>query len=81
VKRRSFLSSALASLGALPLLDEAQPTEISSEDVKEVLVMFKCHLDVGFVDTHAAITPLAEIDESPTPAIAIFRDLAHSDVA
>jgi uncharacterized protein DUF5054 len=55
VKRRSFLSSAVASLGALPWLDNARPTEIPPEDVKEVLVMFKCHLDVGFVDTQAAI--------------------------
>jgi hypothetical protein len=56
VKRRSFLSNALTCLGALPRLAKTSPAQFRRpEDVKEVLVMFKCHLDVGFVDTQAAI--------------------------
>ena len=43
--RREFLASTLTGLGAAATFD----------NVKEVLVMFKCHLDVGFVDTQAAI--------------------------
>jgi hypothetical protein len=55
MKRRSFLSGTLTGLGALPLLAKANQVETPQEGVKEVFVMFKCHLDVGFVDTQAAI--------------------------
>ncbi len=55
MNRRNFLSGALTSLGALPSLAKAAATFAPQPAVKEVLVMFKCHLDVGFVDTQAAI--------------------------
>ena len=55
MNRRSFLSGTLTSLGALPWLAKASEMQTLEEPVKEVLVMFKCHLDVGFVDTQAAI--------------------------
>ena len=48
MNRRSFVSTLLAS--AADLLPQSQASA-----VKRVLVMFKCHLDVGFVDTQAAI--------------------------
>jgi hypothetical protein len=47
MNRREFLASVAASRVAVSTAVE-QP-------VKRVLVMFKCHLDVGFVDTQAAI--------------------------
>jgi Domain of unknown function (DUF5054) len=53
MNRRSFLSGTLTGLGVIPWAAEAADT--SPEGVKQVLVMFKCHLDVGFVDTQAAI--------------------------
>jgi hypothetical protein len=50
MNRRSFVSTLLASATTADLL--AKP---ETSDIKRVLVMFKCHLDVGFVDTQAAI--------------------------
>ena len=55
MNRRTFLSGALTSLGALSCSIEAQQPDPQEQGIKEVLVMFKCHLDVGFVDTQAAI--------------------------
>lgn len=55
MNRRRFLSNTLAGLGTISLAAKESQTEISQQDVKQVLVMFKCHLDVGFVDTQAAI--------------------------
>ncbi len=55
MKRRTFLSSTVANLGALAGLVKGSQARAASNGVKEVLVMFKCHLDVGFVDTQAAI--------------------------
>jgi hypothetical protein len=61
MRRRNFVRNLLAA-GALPKLIPgtalaAQATEAPAPDpaVKRVLVMFKCHLDVGFVDTQANI--------------------------
>ncbi|HEY3937316.1 MAG TPA: DUF5054 domain-containing protein [Bryobacteraceae bacterium] len=48
IKRRDFIGGALA----LPGLISGQSTDPA---VKSVLVMFKCHFDLGFVDTQAAI--------------------------
>jgi len=50
MNRRSFVSTLLASAATTNLLAQSQTSTI-----KRVLVMFKCHLDVGFVDTQAAI--------------------------
>src|ERR1700693_701470 len=55
MNRRSFLSGTLTTLGALSRLAKASQMQTPQERVKEVLVMFKCHLDVGFVDTQTAI--------------------------
>jgi hypothetical protein len=46
MNRRQFVSSLAASVAV---------ARAATPDVKRVLVMFKCHLDVGFVDTQAAI--------------------------
>lgn len=51
MKRREFLQAALATGGALSIAN-AQP---SATQVKRVLVMFKCHFDLGFVNTQAAV--------------------------
>ncbi|MDQ2841644.1 MAG: hypothetical protein M3Y72_11520 [Acidobacteriota bacterium] len=55
MNRRDFLSNTVTGLGALTGLAKGSQIQPSHENVKEVLVMFKCHLDVGFVDTQAAI--------------------------
>ncbi|MGC1782416.1 MAG: DUF5054 domain-containing protein [Acidobacteriaceae bacterium] len=61
MKRREFLQMALACGGALACepayLDAASFSESPAVDVriKQVLVMFKCHLDVGFTNTQANI--------------------------
>jgi len=61
MKRRHFLSG-LVSAGtlhsALGSRISALALQGDAADVKRVLVMFKCHLDVGFVDTQAAIMRL-----------------------
>jgi len=46
MNRRQFVSSLAASVAV---------ARAAAPEVKRVLVMFKCHLDVGFVDTQAAI--------------------------
>lgn len=51
MKRREFLQAALATGGALSIAN-AQP---SAAQVKRVLVMFKCHFDLGFINTQAAV--------------------------
>jgi hypothetical protein len=50
MNRRSFVSNLLATAAGAPLIAQQ-----AGGSVKRVLVMFKCHLDVGFVDTQAAI--------------------------
>jgi len=52
MKRRDFLGAAFAAGGAL--LPGAQARE-SDSDIKQVLVMFKCHFDLGFIDTQAGV--------------------------
>jgi hypothetical protein len=52
MNRRRFLSNLTASAG---LAYAVPPDPAPDPHVKRVLVMFKCHLDVGFVDTQAAI--------------------------
>jgi hypothetical protein len=49
MNRRQFLLNATGAAGLVYAAQTPDP------QVKRVLVMFKCHLDVGFVDTQAAI--------------------------
>jgi hypothetical protein len=51
MNRRRFVAGLLGTAGTL-IAGQQPPPDPS---VKRVLVMFKCHLDVGFVDTQAAI--------------------------
>ena len=60
MKRRSFLeglfaASALGPLAAAPFVPQEPAPAAPDPAVKRVLVMFKCHLDVGFVDTQANV--------------------------
>jgi len=61
MKCRHFLESMLAAgtYGALApdavLAARAGEPETPNPQVKRVLVMFKCHLDVGFIDTQANV--------------------------
>jgi hypothetical protein len=61
MKRRRFFGNLLAAGAVRALAPEralaAQAPDSPAPDleVKRVLVMFKCHLDVGFVDTQANV--------------------------
>jgi hypothetical protein len=58
MRRRDFVKSLLAAGGTLtsrPDLLRGFPAATDASKVKRVLVMFKCHLDVGFADTQAGI--------------------------
>lgn len=55
MNRRTFISNTLTGLSALPCLAKRSQIDVPQQSVKEVLVMFKCHLDVGFIDTQAAV--------------------------
>ncbi len=58
MRRRDFVKGLLATSGALACQPEflnGFPAATDASEVKRVLVMFKCHLDVGFADTQAAI--------------------------
>ena len=60
MKRRSFLeglfaASALRPLTAAPFVPQEPAPAAPDPAVKRVLVMFKCHLDVGFIDTQANV--------------------------
>ena len=58
MKRREFIKGMLVTGGALackPVLADGLPAQTPATEVKRVLVMFKCHLDVGFTDTQAAV--------------------------
>lgn len=55
MNRRRFCSTVLPGLAALPALAQQKQLPAPQENIKQVLVMFKCHLDVGFVDTQEAI--------------------------
>src|ERR1700721_636242 len=60
MNRRRFVSNLVGAAGCAAVgigssnaaQTQAQNSELS---VQRVLVMFKCHFDVGFVDTQAAI--------------------------
>jgi hypothetical protein len=56
--RRDCVKSLLAASGALtcqPDFLRGFPAATDAPEVKRVLVMFKCHLDVGFTDTQAGV--------------------------
>lgn len=58
MKRRDFVKDLLATSGALTCqLDflPGFPAAPDAPEVKHVLVMFKCHLDVGFTNTQAGV--------------------------
>ena len=58
MKRREFIKGMLATGGALackPVLARGLPAQTPAGEVERVLVMFKCHLDVGFTDTQAGV--------------------------
>ncbi len=59
MRRRDFLGVALAAGGpfspAISPLRLGEQTRESPADVKTVLVMFKCHFDLGFIDTQAGV--------------------------
>ena len=51
MNRRRFVSDLLGT-GWAAIASAAAPPE---NDIEQVLVAFKCHLDVGFIDTQAAV--------------------------
>jgi hypothetical protein len=58
MQRRDFVKTLLAASGALagpPELLRGLPSTAEAPEVNRVLVMFKCHLDVGYNDTQAAV--------------------------
>jgi len=61
MQRRQFIRNLLVTGGALacpPVIARGGPGDTPARDVKRVLVMFKCHLDVGFLDTQARVMRL-----------------------
>jgi hypothetical protein len=58
MKRREFVKGILAAGGALtsPMgFLQGRPAPADAAGVKRVMVMFKCHLDVGYTDTQAGV--------------------------
>jgi len=60
MKRREFLKSAFLAAAASAewpkhAWSEQKSANLSAENVKRVLVVSKCHLDVGFTDTQANV--------------------------
>lgn len=54
MRRRQFVGRLLAASGAA-VLPSLAAEESADPSVRRVLVMFKCHLDMGFIDTQANI--------------------------
>ena len=59
MRRRDFLSGSMLTLGA-ELLDgwpthAAASVPLDPTQVRRVLVVFKCHLDIGFTETQAKV--------------------------
>jgi Domain of unknown function (DUF5054) len=56
MRRREFIKSVVA-LGSTFAVGQGNgfSMQASDEQVKRVLVMFKCHFDAGFIDTQAAV--------------------------
>ena len=61
MQRREFMKSMVVTGGALACRSgfaQGSPVDRPPAEVKRVLVMFKCHLDVGFTDTQAGVMRL-----------------------
>ena len=55
MKRRSFLGNLVALGATRAFAAQSSESSVPDAEVKRVLVMFKCHLDVGFTDTQAKV--------------------------
>jgi hypothetical protein len=57
MNRRRFVSNLAGAAGCIAIGTRECPAESETPNtgIKRVLVMFKCHLDVGFIDTQAAV--------------------------
>ena len=58
MKRREFLKAALATgaaAGVERLHAQTAAKPVDPTAIKRVLVVFKCHLDLGFIDTQANV--------------------------
>ncbi len=55
MKRRDFIGIALAGASAPSWSRALEQVHESPQNVKTVLVMFKCHFDLGFIDTQAGV--------------------------
>ncbi|HEV2232734.1 MAG TPA: DUF5054 domain-containing protein [Terriglobia bacterium] len=58
MRRREFVKRVIAAGGALtcnPGFGQEALAPSGATEVKRVMVMFKCHLDVGFTDTQAGV--------------------------
>ena len=58
MQRRQFIRGMMGSAGALAAgarLPRARAAAEPAAGIKRVLVLFKCHLDVGFTDTQAVV--------------------------
>lgn len=52
MKRRDFLRATLTASGSFCT---GEPSQKAFPDVKTVLILFKCHFDLGFIDTQAGV--------------------------
>jgi hypothetical protein len=55
IGRREFLQIALAAGGSVSPICAQDHSVTPTPGIKNVLVMFKCHFDLGFIDTQAGI--------------------------
>lgn len=80
MRRREFVKGVLAAGGALacgPGISKGVMTPAEATEVKRVLLMFECHLDVGFTDTQAAVIR-KYFDQYFPQAIQVAAAMRHS---
>jgi Domain of unknown function (DUF5054) len=63
MRRRNFVANLLAAGAARAVTpgdaaDQSPESLVPDSAIKRVLVMFKCHLDVGFIDTQANVVKM-----------------------